>query len=89
MLRFARRPGRRGGLLPAVDDDERLRRPPDLSAAAIERALRQEQFELDLQPIVDLATGRPDESEALVRWLTPTGSACPPTGSSTPSSGPG
>jgi EAL domain-containing protein (putative c-di-GMP-specific phosphodiesterase class I) len=77
VLRFARRPGMRGGVLPLADADERLRRPPDLSAAAIERALRDRQFELDLQPIVDLATGRPEESEALVRWLTPAGVRLP------------
>jgi EAL domain-containing protein (putative c-di-GMP-specific phosphodiesterase class I) len=77
VLRFARRPGRRGGLLAPADDDERLKRPPDLSATAIERALRDRQFELDLQPIVDLATRQPEESEALVRWLTPAGVRLP------------
>lgn len=72
ILRFARRPERWRPPFPL--DGEQGRGAPDLSASAIERALRQEQFELDLQPIIDLATGRPEESEALVRWLTPAGS---------------
>ena len=41
----------------------------DLSPAAIERALLSGEFDLDFQPIVDLATGQPVGYEALVRWV--------------------
>ena len=34
-------------------------------------ALRQDQFEVHYQPIVDLSTGRTDRFEALVRWCHP------------------
>jgi EAL domain-containing protein (putative c-di-GMP-specific phosphodiesterase class I) len=41
----------------------------DLSPSAIERALLSGEFDLDFQPIVDLATGQPVGYEALVRWV--------------------
>ena len=37
----------------------------------IHRALRENQFEVHYQPIVNLATGRTDRFEALVRWRHP------------------
>jgi EAL domain-containing protein (putative c-di-GMP-specific phosphodiesterase class I) len=37
----------------------------------INRALRENQFEVHYQPIVNLATGRTDRFEALVRWRHP------------------
>ena len=78
VLRFVRVPKptvTSGVRLPAVDDDDL--RPEDLSPAAIERALRDERFGLDLQPIIDLETGQQAECEALVRWLTPSGDRLP------------
>jgi EAL domain-containing protein (putative c-di-GMP-specific phosphodiesterase class I) len=77
VLRFAlaaRPPAIIGPRPPAVEDDLR---PEDLSPAAIERALRDERFGLDLQPVIDLETGEPAECEALVRWLTPGGDRLP------------
>lgn len=51
-------------------DEQVLHTPEDLSPAAIEAAMRENHFDLDLQPIIDLATGMPVEAEALVRWVT-------------------
>jgi len=40
-------------------------------AAELDRGLQENQFELHYQPIVDLASGRTDRFEALVRWRHP------------------
>jgi EAL domain-containing protein (putative c-di-GMP-specific phosphodiesterase class I) len=71
VVRFARttvepdRPAPRSKL-----DEQVLHTPEDLSPAAIEAAMRENHFDLDLQPIIDLSTGMPVEAEALVRWVT-------------------
>jgi EAL domain-containing protein (putative c-di-GMP-specific phosphodiesterase class I) len=41
------------------------------AGANLRRALDENQFEMHYQPIVDLATGRADRFEALVRWRNP------------------
>jgi EAL domain-containing protein (putative c-di-GMP-specific phosphodiesterase class I) len=43
----------------------------DLSSRELERALRHGEFDLDLQPIVDLENGQSVGYEALVRWAHP------------------
>jgi diguanylate cyclase (GGDEF)-like protein len=44
----------------------------------LRRALDRHEFELHYQPLVDLATGRFDAVEALIRWREPTGRLVPP-----------
>ena len=44
----------------------------------IRRALDEQQFEVHYQPIVDLASGRTDRFEALVRWRHPERGLVPP-----------
>ena len=46
--------------------------------ADLERAVREREFVLEYQPIVDLATGRMVEVEALVRWAHPERGLVPP-----------
>jgi len=46
--------------------------------AEIRRALDEQQFEVHYQPIVDLASGRTDRFEALVRWRHPERGLVPP-----------
>jgi EAL domain-containing protein (putative c-di-GMP-specific phosphodiesterase class I) len=45
----------------------------------LRRALEQQQLSLVFQPIYDLATGRVDSFEALVRWMHPERGPVPPT----------
>jgi predicted signal transduction protein with EAL and GGDEF domain len=53
--------------------DARLALETDLRSA-----LRQGQFELHYQPLVELATGKPCGAEALLRWNHPTKGVIPP-----------
>jgi EAL domain-containing protein (putative c-di-GMP-specific phosphodiesterase class I) len=80
VLRFAARSGAssdRSAGPPAAPAQLGEGRLPDLSPARLERALRHGELDLDLQPIIDLRTGLPDEFEALVRWQLPGGARLP------------
>ncbi|MCB0922835.1 MAG: bifunctional diguanylate cyclase/phosphodiesterase, partial [Actinobacteria bacterium] len=67
----AKRNGR-GGTWMAQDGDEPRRRNDAPRRRDIIAAVRDEQFELHYQPIVDLTANRVDGFEALLRWRHPT-----------------
>jgi diguanylate cyclase (GGDEF)-like protein len=51
-----------------MDSALRLRRSLEID---LRHALAREEFEIHYQPVIDVATGRPDGAEALLRWRHP------------------
>lgn len=67
----AKRRGR-GRVVCFEDDLDRDVRTRAVLEADMRRAITSDEFRLDFQPLVDLATGRVRQAEALIRWAHPT-----------------